>query len=56
VHLSPADAQAWQRYGLGQGVDQALVLVRPDGYVMGRWNTLDTGELVTAIATSGAWA
>jgi 3-(3-hydroxy-phenyl)propionate hydroxylase len=56
VRLSPADAQAWQRYGLGQGVDEALVLVRPDGYVMGRWNTLDTGVLVAAIESSGAWA
>ncbi len=56
IRLSPADAQAWQRYGLGQGVDQALVLVRPDGYVMGRWNTPDTAGLVAAIKASGAWA
>lgn len=29
--------QARQRYGLPDAAAQALVLVRPDGYVMGRW-------------------
>ncbi len=45
--------QAWQRYGLGQGVDEALVLVRPDAYVMGRWSGLDGSTVAAAFDTSG---
>ena len=32
--LAPDSTQAWQRYGLGQGVDKAVVLVRPDGQAL----------------------
>ena len=45
--------QAWQRYGLGQGVDEALVLVRPDAYVMGRWSGLDASAVAAAFDLSG---
>lgn len=43
VHLPEgADAlgQARQRYGVGPG-REALVVVRPDGYVFGRWDRVD---------------
>ncbi|MES2343432.1 MAG: FAD-dependent monooxygenase, partial [Pseudomonadota bacterium] len=36
-----SQGQARQRYGLEGAATQALVLVRPDGYVMGRWHGLD---------------
>jgi len=48
--------QAWQRHGL-QGPDEAaLVLVRPDGYVMGRWHGLDPRPVAQALATTGVFA
>jgi len=47
--------QAWQRYGLGKGVDQAMVLVRPDGYVMGRWTGLNAAGMLADMKTSGVW-
>jgi 3-(3-hydroxy-phenyl)propionate hydroxylase len=53
--VPPSCAQAWQRYGLGTGVDAALVLVRPDGYVMGRWPGVDGVAMRKAIADSGVW-
>ncbi len=53
--LVPSCTQAWQRYGLGGGVDAALVLVRPDGYVMGRWPSIDGVALRQAIEHSGVW-
>ena len=56
VPVSPGSAQAWERYGLGRGVDAALVLVRPDGYVMGRWPSLDGDAVRDAMQTSGVWA
>ncbi|MGE0098599.1 MAG: FAD-dependent monooxygenase [Hydrogenophaga sp.] len=37
--------QAWQRFGLREPDQPALVLVRPDGYVMGRWHGLDPAPL-----------
>jgi 3-(3-hydroxy-phenyl)propionate hydroxylase len=49
--------QARERYGLldpkATGLEQAngLVLVRPDGYVMGRWRGLDTAPLLAAMET-----
>jgi 3-(3-hydroxy-phenyl)propionate hydroxylase len=48
--------QAWQRYGLQQPDQTALVLLRPDGYVMGRWHGLDTSPLQLALSTSGVSA
>jgi len=51
--VEPEATQAWQRYGLGQGVAEALVLVRPDGYVMGRWSGLDASALAAAWDASG---
>jgi len=53
--VPPSCSQAWQRYGLGRGVDTALVLVRPDGYVMGRWSGTDGVAMRAAIAVSGVW-
>ena len=38
--------QAWQRYGLGPAVQQALVLVRPDAYVMGRWSGTPVAQVL----------
>ncbi len=53
----PAEAdslgQARQRYGLADWITQALVLVRPDGYVMGRWHGLDPQPLLAALAEKG---
>lgn len=54
--VSPSCTQAWQRYGLGAGVDTALVLVRPDAYVMGRWPGIDGVAMRQAIEHSGVWA
>jgi 3-(3-hydroxy-phenyl)propionate hydroxylase len=48
LHIPPeADAlrQAAERYGVPGG-GEALVLVRPDGYVAGRWRGLDTAPLL----------
>lgn len=41
--------QARARYGLAGPADTALVLVRPDGYVMGRWQGLDTAPVIAAL-------
>jgi len=44
LHIPPeADklGQARERYGLESAGAQALVLVRPDGYVLGRWHGAD---------------
>jgi 3-(3-hydroxy-phenyl)propionate hydroxylase len=53
----PAEAdqqgQARERYGLEGFAMQALVLVRPDGYVMGRWHGLDPAPLLAALAQKG---
>ena len=45
--IPPESEQAWQRYGLPLATSQGMVLVRPDGHVMGRWRTLQI-ELVKA--------
>ena len=42
--------QARERYGLAAPVTKALVLVRPDGYVMGRWHGHDPVPLLAALA------
>lgn len=46
-------AQARQRYGLPGAQAQGLVLVRPDGYVMGRWRGLDPAAAVAALKERG---
>lgn len=48
--------QARDRYGLRHPADQALVLVRPDGYVMGRWRGLDPAALLATLKDKGVTA
>ncbi|MBX3659381.1 MAG: FAD-dependent monooxygenase [Ramlibacter sp.] len=48
--------QVRERYGLATAGEQALVLVRPDGYVMGRWHGLDPAPLLAALTTHGVSA
>ena len=48
--------QAWQRYGLQTATDQALVLVRPDGYVMGRWPGPAAAPALQTLTTTGVFA
>ncbi len=48
-----SQGQARQRYGLEGTTTQALVLVRPDGYVMGRWHGLDPAPLLAALKQKG---
>ncbi|MDP3759429.1 MAG: FAD-dependent oxidoreductase [Ramlibacter sp.] len=45
--------QARQRYGLPGAQAQGLVLVRPDGYVMGRWHGLDASTLLAEFNKKG---
>jgi 3-(3-hydroxy-phenyl)propionate hydroxylase len=49
-------SQARERYGLRSPGDQALVLVRPDGYVMGRWRGLDPSALLATMQDKGVAA
>ena len=48
--------QAWQRYGLSEPDAKALVLVRPDGYVMGRWHGHNPAPVLQALNTTGVLA
>ncbi len=48
--------QAWRRFGLRGPDEPALVLVRPDGYVMGRWHGLDPAPLRAALNDTGVLA
>jgi 3-(3-hydroxy-phenyl)propionate hydroxylase len=45
--------QARQRYGLPDAAAQGLVLVRPDGYVMGRWRDPAPAPLLAAFERRG---
>lgn len=45
--------QARLRYGLPDGKATALVLVRPDGYVMGRWRGLDPAPVLACLREKG---
>lgn len=45
--------QARERYGLPGAQAEGLVLVRPDGYVMGRWRGLDPAALLAAMNGKG---
>jgi 3-(3-hydroxy-phenyl)propionate hydroxylase len=56
VLVSRQATQAWQRSGLGSGVDDGLVLVRPDAYVMGRWRGSDTAVVARSLVGSGVLA
>ena len=52
ISITPSNdtsGQAWQRYGLPHAQAQGLVLVRPDGYVTGRWRTLDPQPVLDAL-------
>ena len=51
LHIPPAFEQAWQRYGLPLPTSQGMVLIRPDGHVMGRWRTLNMQLVVAALRT-----
>ena len=56
IAITPANdisGQAWQRYGLPDAQAQGLVLIRPDGYVMGRWRTLDAHPVLNALRSTG---
>ena len=45
--------QARNRYGLPGGKATGLVLVRPDGYVMGRWRGLDPAPVLACLQEKG---
>jgi 3-(3-hydroxy-phenyl)propionate hydroxylase len=45
--------QARERYGLPGADATGLVLVRPDGYVMGRWRGLDPAPALAALREKG---
>jgi 3-(3-hydroxy-phenyl)propionate hydroxylase len=45
--LVDRDGQAWSRYDAREGT---LYLVRPDGYVLGRWRAYDAPQLAAALA------
>lgn len=45
--LVDADGEAWSRYGASEG---DLVLVRPDGYILGRWGQARWPDLLRALA------
>ncbi|MET0312560.1 MAG: FAD-dependent monooxygenase [Burkholderiaceae bacterium] len=56
LHIPPeADSlgQARERYGLPDAAAQGMVLVRPDGYVMGRWRRLEAGLVAAALRQGG---
>jgi 3-(3-hydroxy-phenyl)propionate hydroxylase len=46
-------AQARTRYGLPDEAATGLVLVRPDGYVMGRWRGLDPAPVLRCLQEKG---
>ena len=48
-----AAGQARLRYGLPGGRSTAIVLVRPDGYVMGRWSGLDAAPVLACLRDKG---
>ena len=43
----------YSQFGLLNATESALILVRPDGYVMGRWKGSDTAPVLMAIKQSG---
>ena len=56
VAITPANdtsGQGWQRYGLPDAQAQGLILIRPDGYVMGRWRELDALAVLNVLQVKG---
>lgn len=45
--------QARARYGVPGGKSTAMVLVRPDGYVMGRWHGIDAAPVLACLREKG---
>ncbi len=43
----------YSQFGLSNSTESALILVRPDGYVMGRWKGTDIAPLLTALKQTG---
>ena len=44
--LHDADGAAWSRYGADEGTH---ILIRPDGYVLGRWRHFDSKQWIEAM-------
>ena len=44
---------SYSQFGLLNQTESALILVRPDGYVMGRWTGSDIAPLLTAMKQTG---
>lgn len=53
--ISGNNHAGYNRFGLSNSTEQALVLVRPDGYVMGRWQGHDIAALTLAMQQTGVW-
>ncbi|MNV58010.1 FAD-dependent oxidoreductase [compost metagenome] len=45
--LNDAHGQLRERYGAAEG---AVILIRPDGYVLGRWSAPQAAQLRAALA------
>jgi 3-(3-hydroxy-phenyl)propionate hydroxylase len=43
----------YSQFGLSNPTESALILVRPDGYVMGRWKGSDIAPVLTAMKQTG---
>ena len=43
----------YSQFGLSNSTESALILVRPDGYVMGRWKGSDISPLLAAMKQTG---
>jgi 3-(3-hydroxy-phenyl)propionate hydroxylase len=44
----------YSQFGLSNSTESALILVRPDGYVMGRWKGTDIAPVLLAMKQTGA--
>jgi 3-(3-hydroxy-phenyl)propionate hydroxylase len=45
----------YSQFGLLNSAESALILVRPDGYVMGRWKGHDLANINAAMQQTGVW-
>ena len=45
--LSDDHGEAWQRYGARDGT---VFVIRPDGYILGRWGRFDAARIIAALA------